>query len=494
MTRLPIEHTFDEHHKNLAVQIVAKLMSPEYRKSVLNRKSFEFRSVNLFFMDPKRHSLHYKDYVGWYAVFSTMHDAITVNNWNIFFSESLIRDICPKMDSSKTHTKLSYYASRLLDPKCSVDELNRLVIYMQSWLVIEHTSFQDLQTRPASHFVPALKDGAYDIFSSQAAYQSHFKNPSSVLVMPYSPAAAAPAAPAAKHKRAMPTPPVCLEATVFPPPDAGTGSSGHNGSRKSLKRLVSELSAPDAQPDSPTQRQKSTPQLEDSSSSSRNMIILPCLPQQYQCTRPSQQQQQQQDPSNKLPALVFAPTFAHPPPGIPPCPPQQQPQPETPALFPQTPMSASDDEESGSNEGSDICVRYLTATPTPREMAALVGTVTADMQDPSRGLSGAALVTLPQIQYLGGAVHLYTTFMAALAFKSGAFIQNTSSKLSKNDLDGLALAGYDQSFCAELETLSSVDQIFSSQWPIVFPKHLYFIASLNIVSLPPVMLGDGRHC
>jgi hypothetical protein len=484
MARLPVDEVFDEEHKNIAVQIIASLVDPGHIRRALKRKSFRLRAVNIFFMHPEHHSLHYREYAGWYAVFSTMNDALTSNNWAMFFKGSVVQDICFKLDNTRELSKFSYYATRLLHPGCRAEDVNFLINYMENWLPIKKDLLDSLQEQDPSSFVPVLKEKAYDIFSTNHMYMSCFKTASAALGATIHRLQSPP------HTQSKPSSAVAIPANVAPPPPPPPDSDcAHQGGR-GLKRRASKPPLVTDQSQLPPLKVRSQTE------TTENNIVLP------QMTLPQSDDNGQHQPVPPQPPFTpFTPLFVPGTPGLhfyPPLGGGREAE-EASELFPEDPSDLATP-PSRDNMNIEVCEQYLRSPNTDHSaLSAISAAVMSELQNPDRTPFGTTLAHMPHVQCIQGAVFLFNAFLATLSFKAGfPLMQHTtmmpppSSILLSTDLSKLELLGYDGSFCRELKVLAeSIETKPFPEWPLLFPEHLHFIVSLHVVSPCPAPLASS---
>jgi len=532
MIRLPIGNDFDEATKDHAVALIARLLSPEYLKTVSRRQTLDFRSVNIFFMHPERHPLHYREYGGWYAILSTMHDAITINNWSMFFDRALIQDVCPKMGNSRNECKFSHFASRLLHPNCSSDDTKRLVEYMETWLPINtdsNHSIHDLQEQPPSFFKPTLGARAYDIFYSDITYQAFFHRSSSAIGTAF-PRSLPGTRPLTKSGRDA--------ALLFTHPKATADSSDSTHDKRGTKRNFSEssidqhvfhLPPPMMRPSVPAVGSTTRIVLPgiamsapDALQGYGNATQLPPMTYQTYYDAPTPQHParvsrvQDTSPyvssnlnpdlhlsnqSQAIPALPYpiTPSFdfatSDPLPTL--C---SSPSGSDMGLFPEQQNSSSVAHPSHASTIIDICVQYLKSGSTGGQY--LSEALTSEMQNVTHWSFGNFLMDMPNVKYLQCAISLFRAFIPLLSFKSGVpLMQETpleNTLISDSDLERLEFSGYNRPFCTDLKHLvDSINTRPCPQWTMLFSDHLNFIVSLKIVSFPifsvflPLILNES---
>lgn len=478
MARLPVDEVFDEEHKNIAVQIIASLVDPERIKRALKRKSFRLRAINIFFMHPERHSLHYREYAGWYAVFSTMNDAFTSNNWAMFFKGSVVQDICFKFDNTRELSKFSYYATRLLHPGCRAEDVNFLINYMENWLPIKKDLLDSLQEQDPSLFVPVLKEKAYDIFSCNHMYMSCFKTASAALGATIHCSQSPPPCTQSKPSSA-----VAIPANVAPPPPPPPDSESANQGGRGLKRRASKPPPFTDQSQLPPLKVRSRVEMTE------NNIVLPqmTLPQSY----PSDDNGQHQPVPNQSSFAPFTPLFVPGTPGLHFYPPLGgREAAEESELFPEDPSDLATP-PSRDSMNIEVCEQYLRSPNTDHTaLSAISAAVISELQNTDRTPFGTTLAHMPHVQCIQGAVFLFNAFIATLSSKAGfplaqhtAMMTSPSSLIPATDLSKLELLGYDGPFCTELKVLAdSIETKPFSEWPLLFPEHLHFIVSLHVVS------------
>lgn len=478
MARLPIDEVFDETHKNFAVQVIASLLDPAHIRRALKRKSFRLRAVNIFFMHPEHHHLHYREYAGWYAVFSTMNDAFTSNNWAMFFKGSVVQDICFKYDNTRELSKFSYYATRLLHPGCRAEDVNFLINYMENWLPIKKDLLDLLQEQDPASFVPVLKEKAYDIFSFHHMYTSCFKSASAALGATIYRSQSPPPT----RTQSKPSSAVAIPANAVP--DSGYAHQGGRG----LKRRACRPPMVTDQSQLPPLKVRSRMEMTE------NNIVLP------QMTLPQSDDNSQHQPVPPQSSLTpFTPLFIPGTPGLHFYPPLGGREAEEPSeLFPEDPSGLATP-PSRDNMNIEVCEQYLRSPNTDHAaLTAINAAVMSELQNPDRKTLGSTLALMPHVQCIQAAVYLFNTFITAISFKAGfPVMQHTtaSSILLSTDLSKLELSGYDGSFCRELKVLAeSIETKPFPEWPLLFPEHLHFIVSLHVVSPCPAPSSSAPSC